>query len=130
MAKKKRSSGGFQGKGESKRATAKKVARKQSRANRILSVGMVAIVLGLVIAGMVRVFGSGDSTGSAVAFDTSGAEVVSLEEGASRESVAHQATDRETRYLGPDNNPDGLVVAEAGNAPLDAPTLVWFHADW
>ncbi|MEM7028840.1 MAG: hypothetical protein AAF629_04560 [Chloroflexota bacterium] len=131
MTKKKKASGGFQGKGESKRAEAKKMAKKKNSTNQILIIGVIVIVIGLVGSGMAGIFGGNRSgVAQAVQFDTTGAEVVSIEEGSSGESQAVAVTDRETRYLGPDSNSAALTLAESGQAPIDAPTLVWFHADW
>lgn len=132
MAKQKRKSNGFQGKGASKHVTAKKAAKKKMVTSRFLTVGVVVIVLGLITAGMVGVFNLSSQDGMAhasnIQLNTAGAEVVSLAEGASLANVEQTITDRETRYLGPENNPEGLSLAEAGQ--FDGPTLVWFHADW
>lgn len=132
MAKRKRSASGFQGQGTSRHAVTKKEVRKKATVNRLLTVGVVVIVLGLVTAGMAGVLGGTDQGGTAHAgslqLSAEGGEVVSLEEGASLAALEHTVTDRETRYLGADNDPGSLSLAEAGQ--LGAPTLVWFHADW
>ena len=131
MAKKKNKGGGFQGKGESKRAEAKKATKKKNTTNLILVIGITVIVIALVGSGMATILGNNSqNVAQAVQFDTTGAEIVSIEEGASGETHAVAVTDRETRYLGPDSNSAALTLAESGQAPIDAPTLVWFHADW
>lgn len=90
--------------------------KSQPSGGRWLLVGVGLLVFGLLAFGMLQIFNTGPSGAAIQASQQSGAE------------AAEPVANRETRFLGPANDPASVSLAEAGE--LGQPTLVWFHADW
>jgi thiol-disulfide isomerase/thioredoxin len=84
-------------------------AGKNKKLGSFLVIGAGLLLLALVISGMSHVWGTDSQQQTAAAAPAT-------------------AVDAETRYLGLPTDPEGLALAEAGQA--GQPTLVWFHADW
>lgn len=83
---------------------------KNKRLGGFLVIGIGVVLVGLLVSGMARFWGQDNHQQAAAAAPVS------------------SAANPEIRYLGPPTDPDGLALAEAGQA--GQPTLIWFHADW
>jgi thiol-disulfide isomerase/thioredoxin len=108
---------GFQGKPRPKKANSKIT----------LLIVIVVIVLGLLVVGAFQVLGGRGSAQAAIQVDEGSLQSTSIEAGQEQTSVVAEV-DQEDRYLGPESDPETLLLAEAGQ--IGKPTLVWFHADW
>jgi hypothetical protein len=97
--------------------------------NRLLTVGVAILVIGLLIFGTFQVFGNQTTTTtSVVQADSDSLESLSIADNQGQHAEVVPVTDRETRFLGPASDSATVTLAEAGQ--LGQPTLLWFHADW
>ena len=85
--------------------------RKNKKSGGFLAIGVGVVLVGLLISGMSQIWNQGTPQQSAAVA-----------------AAPASAADPETKFLGQPTDPDGLALAEAGQA--GQPTLVWFHADW
>lgn len=116
---------------KSTRKQTKKQNRQQGRSSqRPLMIGLALVVVGLLAFGAWQWLNWDQAAGrTTLAVADSQLEVTSLDERQTDGGGgAEPATDRETRYLGPNNDPPTLQLAEAGE--LGQPALIFFHADW
>ncbi len=112
-----------------KRRRGRATKQKKQSTGRLLQIGSMLFVIGLLAFGSLQFLGGNQqqTTSTALAsnetlesLNLAGEHSVSAEPG--------MATDRETRFLGAASDSATVSLAQAGQ--LDQPTLLWFHADW